>query len=219
MLEGSISSGGGVTSWLRSAGVLSNAPSRTLETIQSFLSRRVSVMKQIHDSIAAAQHRQSTQANKHGRSNLASFAVGEQVLLHKSAVPAHAFRARAVGMSSDVKLRSAWHGPFTVLRVVSPTNYKLDLPTSWQIHPTFYVGKLKRYLPLLSTPTTDEVTATDPSDHAAALPLPPPPSSPPPPTPQPSPPSTSAPPLVAAPQSPAPDNLRLLAAPPLSIDH
>ncbi|RLO12334.1 hypothetical protein DYB28_012099, partial [Aphanomyces astaci] len=45
-------------------------------------------MQQIHDSIAAAQQRQSTQANKHGRSNFASFAVGEQVLLHKSAVPA-----------------------------------------------------------------------------------------------------------------------------------
>ncbi|RLO06160.1 hypothetical protein DYB28_002952 [Aphanomyces astaci] len=35
-------------------------------------------MQQIHDSIAAAQQRQSTQANKHGRSNLASFAVGNK---------------------------------------------------------------------------------------------------------------------------------------------
>ncbi|RLO00486.1 hypothetical protein DYB28_002157 [Aphanomyces astaci] len=131
-------------------------------------------MQQIHDSIAAAQQRQSTQANKHGRSNITSFAAGDQVLLHKSAVPAHAFRTRAVGMSSNVKLRSAWHGPFTVLRVVSPTNYKLYLPNSWKIHPTF------------------------------ALP-----------------PATSAPPLAAAPQPspPPPDNPRLLAAPPLSIDH
>ncbi|RLO07363.1 hypothetical protein DYB28_000679 [Aphanomyces astaci] len=198
MLDGPVSRRGGLTARLSSAGVLPNAPSRTLQIIQNFLTRRVSVMQQIHDSIAAAQQRQSTQANKHGRSNLASFAAGDQVLLHKSAVPAHAFRTRAVGMSSNVKLRSAWNGPFTVLRVVSPTNYKLDLSNSWQIHPTFYVGKLKPYPPPLSTSTPDEATANDPLDPAAALLRLPPPSTSPPPASQALPPATLTPPLAAA---------------------
>ncbi|RHZ03995.1 hypothetical protein DYB31_013207 [Aphanomyces astaci] len=87
MLDGSVSSGEGITTRLSSAGVLHNAPSRTLQTIQSFLIRRVSVMQQIHDSIAAARQRQTTQANKHGRSNFATFAVGDQVLLHKNRRP------------------------------------------------------------------------------------------------------------------------------------
>ncbi|ETV63831.1 hypothetical protein H257_19236 [Aphanomyces astaci] len=134
-------------------------------------------MQLIHDNIAVAQQRQSSQANKHGRSNLSTFAAGDQVLLLKSAVPVHAFRTREVRKSSNVKLGSAWHGPFTVLRVVSPTYYKLDVPTSSQIHPTFYVGKLKQYLP-----TTDVVTANNPLDSVAApLPLLPPSTSPPPP--------------------------------------
>ncbi|ETV70261.1 hypothetical protein H257_14162 [Aphanomyces astaci] len=70
--------------------------------------------------------------------------------------------------------------------------HKLDLPNSWQIHPTFYVA-----------------TANDPLGPAVTLlPLPPP--------------VTSAPPLAAAQQPPAPppgNNPRLLAAPPLSMDH
>ncbi|ETV75440.1 hypothetical protein H257_10282 [Aphanomyces astaci] len=139
-------------------------------------------------------------SSAHGRSNLASFAVGEQV---SSTSP--------VGMSSNVELGT--HGPFTVHRVVSPTNYKLDLPNSWQIHPTFYLGKLKRYLPSLSTSTTDEVTANDPLDPAAALSLPPPLPSPPPLAPQALSSATSAPALDAVPPLPAlpPDNPRLLA--------
>ncbi|ETV77211.1 hypothetical protein H257_09098 [Aphanomyces astaci] len=208
MLYGSVSSGGGITARLSSAGVLPNAPSGTLQTIPSFLFGRVSVMQKIHDSIASAQQLQSTQADKHGRSNLASFTAGEQVLLHKSVVPAHVFRTSAVGMYSNVTLRSAWHDPFTVLGAVSPTNYRLDLSNSWQIHPTFYVGKLKRHLPPLSTSTPDEATGNDPLDLAAALlPLPPQLTSPPPQAPQ------------ASPPPPPPDNPRLLAAPPLSIDH
>ncbi|KAF0770533.1 hypothetical protein AaE_002570 [Aphanomyces astaci] len=74
--------------------------------------------------------------------------------------------------------------------------HKLDLPNSWQIHPTFYVGN-------------SNATANDPLEPAATLlPLPPP--------------ATSAPPLAAAQQPPAPppgNNPRLLAAPPLSMDH
>ncbi|RHX98403.1 hypothetical protein DYB36_011596 [Aphanomyces astaci] len=98
MLDGSVSSGGGINAQLSSSGVLHNALSRTLQTIQTFLSHRVSVMQQIHGSIAAAQQRPAAQANQHGRSNFATFTVADRILLHKSAITAHAFRTRAAGM-------------------------------------------------------------------------------------------------------------------------
>ncbi|RQM11255.1 hypothetical protein B5M09_012960 [Aphanomyces astaci] len=39
-----------------------------------------------------------------------------------------------------------------------PDSYTLDLPPAWQIHPTFYVGKLKLYLTPLPTTTNGATT-------------------------------------------------------------
>ena len=44
------------------------------------------------------------------------------------------------------KLRARWAGPFTISQVISPMAYKVDLPPGWQIHPVFYIDRLKRYV-------------------------------------------------------------------------
>ncbi|RHY18941.1 hypothetical protein DYB36_011145, partial [Aphanomyces astaci] len=96
-------------------------------------------MRQLGDNIAHAQHQQAHQANKHGRKNTSTFCVGDLVYLHKSAAPPTVLR--------NPKLQVPWIGPFPIKEVISPTSMKLDLPDDWRIHPTFYVGKIKRHLP------------------------------------------------------------------------
>ncbi|TFY79289.1 hypothetical protein EWM64_g4725 [Hericium alpestre] len=36
-------------------------------------------------------------------------------------------------------------GPFKIIQVISPVNYKLKLPPTWKIHPVFHAGLLMPY--------------------------------------------------------------------------
>ncbi|KAF0740968.1 hypothetical protein AaE_008705 [Aphanomyces astaci] len=81
-----------------------NAPIRTIQDVKSFVSKRQSVMQQIKHNLAVTQQRQATQADRRGRSNMATLQVADQVLLHKSAIPTHAFHDSG---QHNIKLRSA----------------------------------------------------------------------------------------------------------------
>ena len=43
------------------------------------------------------------------------------------------------------KLAARCHGPFKVIQVMSPINYRLELPTQWSIHPVFHIDLLMPY--------------------------------------------------------------------------
>jgi hypothetical protein len=43
------------------------------------------------------------------------------------------------------KLVPRRHGPFKVIQVMSPVNYRLELPTQWSIHPVFHIDLLMPY--------------------------------------------------------------------------
>ena len=43
------------------------------------------------------------------------------------------------------KLGARHHGPFKVIQVMSPINYRLELPTQWSIHPVFHIDLLTLY--------------------------------------------------------------------------
>ena len=43
------------------------------------------------------------------------------------------------------KLGARHHGPFKVVQVMSPINYRLELPTQWSIHPVFHTDLLTPY--------------------------------------------------------------------------
>ena len=43
------------------------------------------------------------------------------------------------------KLVPRRHGPFKVVQVMSPVNYRLELPTQWSIHPVFHIDLLMPY--------------------------------------------------------------------------
>jgi hypothetical protein len=87
--------------------------------------------------LASAHNQQAKQANKHRRN--VHFAVGDQVLLS----------ARNVSWPTDVsnKLVPKFLGPFKVVAVLGPVNYKLDLPSTLPIHPVFHVSLLKEWVP------------------------------------------------------------------------
>ncbi len=46
---------------------------------------------------------------------------------------------------ATTKLAARRHGPFKVLEVLSPVNYRLELPTQWSIHPVFHIDLLTPY--------------------------------------------------------------------------
>src|SRR5271170_627005 len=43
------------------------------------------------------------------------------------------------------KLAARRHGPFEIIQVLSPVNYRLKLPTQWSIHPVFHIDLLTPY--------------------------------------------------------------------------
>jgi hypothetical protein len=43
------------------------------------------------------------------------------------------------------KLVPRRHGPFKVIKVLSPVSYQLQLPTQWSIHPVFHIDLLTTY--------------------------------------------------------------------------
>src|SRR5487761_1247260 len=56
------------------------------------------------------------------------------------------------------------HGPFQIVRVLSPVAYQLELPTQWSIHPVFHSSLLTPYIetdshgPNFSRPPPDLIT-------------------------------------------------------------
>ncbi|KAG2786403.1 hypothetical protein PC129_g10796 [Phytophthora cactorum] len=78
------------------------------------------------------------------------FAVGDHGMLSTSGI-----QSTLVANSGTNKLAPRFIGPFVVKQTLGDA-YTLQLPTALRLHPTFYVGRLRRYHP-----------AVIPSDAAA----------------------------------------------------
>ena len=119
---------------------LANLTSRERRAIDDFISSRQAIVRFIRDAMAESQDRQKEQADRRGRSNISSFNEGERVLLSTANLPEH-----AVSQLGSRKLLPRFIGPFKVLKKLGDA-YTLDIPSTMRLHPTFYVGRLKRYL-------------------------------------------------------------------------
>ncbi|ETP22193.1 hypothetical protein F441_04444 [Phytophthora nicotianae CJ01A1] len=106
---------------------------RDVAAAHEFMQRRESIIRYVRDAIAVAVDRQKEYADRRGRKNVGRFVVGDRVLL-------------------STKLAPRFIVPFKVTKVLGDA-YTLQLPTALRLHPTFYVGRLRRYL-LAVTPTT-----------------------------------------------------------------
>ena len=82
-----------------------------------------------------AQQRQKTFADQNRRE--VQYEVGQQVLLST-----RHFTFKAVGTR---KFMPKYIGPFKVLKLAGPVACKLELPSSYTVHPVFHVSLLKPY--------------------------------------------------------------------------
>ncbi|KAE9057907.1 hypothetical protein PF010_g31196 [Phytophthora fragariae] len=74
---------------------------------------------------------------------MSSFRRGERVLLSTDGI-----QGTAVTNLGANKLAPRFIGPFKILKVIGDA-YTLDIPTAMRLHPTFYVGRLKPYVPAM----------------------------------------------------------------------
>jgi transposase InsO family protein len=101
---------------------------------ERFLSQWHSDIERAKANLRAAQARQATYANM--KRHDYTFRKDDLVLLSSKDLTLQ---------DLSPKLRLKYQGPWRITQVVSPVAYKLDLPTSMQIHPVFHVSKLERY--------------------------------------------------------------------------
>jgi hypothetical protein len=88
------------------------------------------------ESLAAAQERQAANADAHRRDH--SFKVGDPVLLNLEDITLPADRTRR-----SQKLLPRFGGPYTIAEQMSPVSFRLELPSTWKIHPVFHVDRLQ----------------------------------------------------------------------------
>ncbi|KAE9226727.1 hypothetical protein PF005_g5022 [Phytophthora fragariae] len=111
--------------------------------VSEFLLHRQTVTRFVRDALQAAVDRQKVNADRRGRKNMSSFRRGERVLLSTDGI-----QGTAVTNLGANKLAPRFIGPFKILKVIGDA-YTLDIPTAMRLHPTFYVGRLKPYVPAM----------------------------------------------------------------------
>uniref|UniRef100_H3GE81 Chromo domain-containing protein n=1 Tax=Phytophthora ramorum TaxID=164328 RepID=H3GE81_PHYRM len=116
-------------------------PARPVDdaAVSEFVLQRQSVTRFVRDALQEAVDKQKENADKRGRKNVATFTTGDRVLLATDGI-----RSSAVTNLGASKLAPRFIGPFRVTKVIGDA-YTLDIPSSLRLHPTFYVGRLKKY--------------------------------------------------------------------------
>ncbi|CAI5716266.1 unnamed protein product [Peronospora farinosa] len=109
--------------------------------VTEFLLLRQGITRFVRDALQEAADKQNENADRRGRKNMLIFQEGDRVLLSTSGLP----NTSVTNLGAN-KLASRYIGPFRVVKVHGDA-YTLDIPTSMRLHPTFYVGHLKAYLP------------------------------------------------------------------------
>ena len=121
-------------------GIPSQDSSTTLTTVKDFIADRQLYTVLLKEHLAKAQTHMKLAADRQRKDVV--FQIGDQVLL----------KLQPYAQSSLVnrpfpKLAMKYFGPYAVLERIGPAAYKLDLPASSSIHPTFHVSQLKAYTP------------------------------------------------------------------------
>lgn len=116
-----------------------DASSPTDDLVEGFVLQREAVVRYVRDRIAHSVDKQKEFADRKGRKNMNEFKIGSLVLLSTKTLPAH-----AINNLGSNKLLPRFIGPFKVLARIGDA-YTLDIPRSMRTHPTFYVGRLKKY--------------------------------------------------------------------------
>ena len=100
------------------------------------------------DAVRQAQSQYVYQANKHRRAiPLTLFAVGSLVYVSRNNFVPPAMRDQPTR-----KFQPRFFGPYRVLRRVSSTSYRVELPANVRTHPVFHASRMKPFVPSAKFP-------------------------------------------------------------------
>jgi hypothetical protein len=110
------------------------------QLVEGLLVERKAHSEILKQKLASAQNWMKLQADKNRTDR--EFMVGELVL-----VKLQPYVQSTVVSRPCHKLALKYFGPFKILQKIGMVAYKLDLPSSSQIHPVFHVSQLKAFTP------------------------------------------------------------------------
>ncbi|KAJ4759850.1 polyprotein [Rhynchospora pubera] len=108
---------------------------------------RQKALSQLKDSLSKAQSRMKKYADL--KRTERTFAVGDWVYLK-----IQPYRQTSISTSGYNKLSSKYFGPYEILEKIGLVAYKLNLPTTSQIHPVVHVSLLKKHIGRKYTPSS-----------------------------------------------------------------
>ena len=101
--------------------------------VTDFVADMQNALRSAKSNIASAQQRMQAQANRKRRDH--PFKVGDKVFL--------AVRQNQLPPGLSPKLSAKFSGPFPIVAAVGSHAFKLDLPSTVNIHHVFHVSQLK----------------------------------------------------------------------------
>ena len=96
---------------------------------------KMKTFKQNREEALEAHELARTRMADRWKSTFSQFRKGDQVWLD----------SRNLKTMYHKKMKLKHKGPFTITEVLGPVTYRLQLPTSWQIHNVFHATLLKPY--------------------------------------------------------------------------
>ncbi|KAL5742663.1 hypothetical protein ACOSP7_029395 [Xanthoceras sorbifolium] len=109
-----------------------------VKAVDDFLHSRKLILEDLRQHLVLARNRMKVQADQHRR---------------------EPYRQHSFALRSSLKLLPRFYGPFKILARIGEVAYRLELPTSSQIHDVFHVSLLKRHI---GSTTQDSVLLPQP---------------------------------------------------------
>lgn len=122
--------------WLAWAEFWYEGQQTAIDTLDRLLEDRDAILDDLRVNLIRAQQKMQTQANKHHRD--VEFQEGEWVYLKL-----RPYRQQSLAKRRFEKLAARYYDPFRINKRVGKVAYKLELPPSSLVHPTFHVSQLK----------------------------------------------------------------------------
>lgn len=117
----------------------------------------------IRQQLLRAQQRMKAQADKNRTERV--FQVNDLVYLKLQPYIQQSVEARG-----NQKLAFRFFGPYKILKRVGEVAYKLELPSSSQVHPVVHVSQLRKHVPA-NTPVSTSITSLALATDVAVEPL------------------------------------------------
>jgi hypothetical protein len=131
--------------------------------LETWLKERATMVDVIRQHLLRAQQRMKQQADKNRSERV--FEVGDQVYLKLQP-----YIQQSVQVRGNQKLAFRFFGPYKILKRIGEVAYKLELPSTSQVHPVVHVSQLKRHIPP-NTKVSSSIVALDPLPDKPIEPL------------------------------------------------